>query len=58
MALLLPKIKQSYFILFLDNYFTSIPLFSKLRAENISAVKITKPQDTKFPALLITLRQK
>src|SRR5436305_13225740 len=35
MAQLLPKIEQSYFVLFLDNYFTSIPLFSMLRAENI-----------------------
>ena len=58
MVRLLPKIKESYFIIFLDNYFTSIPLFLKLRAKNISAVGKTRPQGTEFPALLITLRQK
>jgi len=58
MALFLPKIEESYFILFLNNYFTSIPLFLKLRAENISAVGIIRSQDIEFPALLITLRQK
>ncbi|SRR6266498_1809982 len=58
MVLLLPKIKQSYFVLFLDNYFTSISLFLKLRAENIGAVGIIRSQGTKFPALFITLRQK
>jgi hypothetical protein len=58
MARLLPKFEQSHFILFLDNYFTSIPLFSMLRAENIGAVGTTRPQGTEFPALLIALRQK
>ncbi len=58
MARLLPKIENSYFALFLDNYFTSIPLFSTLRAENIGAVGTTRPQGTEFPALLIALRQK
>ena len=58
MARLLPKIENSYFVLFLDNYFTSIPLFSTLRAENIGAVGTTRPQGTEFPALLIALRQK
>ncbi len=58
MALFLPKIEESYFILFLNNYFTSIPLFLKLRAENINAVRIIRSQDIEFPALLITLRQK
>ncbi len=58
MALFLLKIEQSYFILFLDNYFTSISLFLKLRAENISAVGIIRSQGTEFPALLIILRQK
>src|SRR5277367_5950594 len=58
MARRLPKIDQSYFVLYLDNYFTSIPLFSKLRAENIGAVGTTRPSGIDFPALLIALRQK
>lgn len=57
MARLLPKINESYFVLYLDNYFTSIPLFSMLRAENIGAVGTTRPSGTEFPALLIALRQ-
>jgi len=55
-ARLLPKINQSYFVLYLDNYFTSIPLFLKLRAENIGAVSTTRPLGINFPALLIALR--
>jgi hypothetical protein len=43
MARLLPRIKDSYFVLFLDNYFTSIPLFSMLRTENFGAVRTTRP---------------
>jgi Transposase IS4 len=42
MARRLPKIDQSYFVLYLDNYFTSMPLFSKLRAKNIGAVGTTR----------------
>src|SRR5947199_2636083 len=38
MARLLPKFPNSYYILYLDNYFTSIPLFSMPRKENIGAV--------------------
>jgi hypothetical protein len=58
MARRLPKIDQSYFVLYLDNYFTSIPLFSMLRAKNIGAVGTTRPSGIDFPALLIALRQK
>src|SRR5436305_445765 len=58
MARLLPKTEGSYFVLFLDNYFTSVPLFSMLHAENIGAVGTTRPHGTDFPALLIVLRQK
>ena len=58
LAHLLPKIDQSYFILYLGNYFTSIPLSSKLRAKNISAVGTTRPLGIDFLALLIALRQK
>src|SRR3954454_7510540 len=58
MARLLPKIDQSYFVLYLDNYFTSIPLFSKLRSENIGAVGTARPSGIDFPALLIAIRQK
>ena len=43
MARLLPKFPNSYYVLYLDNYFTSIPLFSMLRKENIGAVGTTRP---------------
>ena len=57
MIQLLPKFEDSHFVLYLDNYFTSVPLFSMLRAENIGAVGTTRPSGTEFPALLIALRQ-
>jgi hypothetical protein len=55
MAHLLPKINQSYFVLYLNNYFTSISLFSKLRAKNIGAIGIARPLGIDFPILLIAL---
>ena len=58
MARLLPKIPDSHYILYLDNYFTSVPLFSMLRKENIGAVGTTRPSGLEFPALLIVLRKK
>jgi hypothetical protein len=57
MARLLPKFSNSHFIIYIDNYFTSIPLFSMLRKENISAVGTTRPSGVDFPALLIVLRK-
>ena len=56
MARLLPKFEDSHFVLYLDNYFTSVPLFSMLYAKNISTVRTTRSSGTKFLALLITLR--
>ena len=41
----------------MDNYFTSIPLFSILRKENISAAGTTRPSSMDFPALLTVLRE-
>jgi hypothetical protein len=58
MAQLLPKIPNSYFVIYIDNYFTSIPLFSMLRKQNISAAGTTRPLGIDFPALLIVLRKK
>jgi hypothetical protein len=43
MARLLPKFPNAHYVLYLDNYFTSIPLFSMLRKENIGAVRTTRP---------------
>jgi hypothetical protein len=57
MARLLPKFPNSHYVLYLDNYFTSIPLFSMLRKENIGAAGTTRPSGTDFPALLIVLRK-
>jgi Transposase IS4 len=57
MAQLLPKFPNAYYVLYMDNYFTSIPLFSALRKENIGAVGTTRASGTDFPALLIVLRK-
>jgi hypothetical protein len=57
MARLLPKFPNAPYILYLDNYFTSIPLFSMLRKENIGAAGTTRPSGIDFPALLIVLHK-
>jgi transposase IS4-like protein len=57
MARKLPKFDDSYYALYLDNYFTSIPLFSTLRKEKIGAAGTTQPSGLEFPSLLIVLRQ-
>src|ERR1700716_269373 len=57
MARLLPKFENSPYVLYLDNYFTSIPLFSMLQKENIGAVGTTRPLGIDFLALLIVLRK-
>ena len=58
MARLLPKIEDTHFVIYMDNYFTSIPLFSMLRKENIGAAGTTRPSSMDFPALLTVLREK
>ena len=57
-AQLLPKIPNSYFVIYIDNYFTSIPLFSMLRKQNIGVAGTTRPSGIDFPALLIVLHKK
>ena len=56
MARLLPKFPNSHFVIYIDNYFTSIPLFSILQEENIGATRTTRPLGIDFLALLIALR--
>jgi len=58
MAQLLLKFPNAYFVIYMDNYFTSIPLFLMLQKENISAVGTTRPLGINFLALLIVLRKK
>jgi hypothetical protein len=41
MAQLLPKFPNSYFVIYIDNYFTSIPLFSMLRNFFFGAARTT-----------------
>ena len=55
MVQLLPKFLDSHYILYLDNYFTSIPLFSILQKENIGVVGTTRPLGIDFLVLLIVL---
>jgi hypothetical protein len=54
-ARLLPKFENSLYILYLDNYFTSIPLFSMLQKENIGVVGTIRPLGIDFLVLLIVL---
>ena len=58
MARFLPKFPNSHFVIYMDNYFTSIPLFSILWKENIGAARTTRPLEIDFPALLIVLHSK
>ncbi len=58
MARLLSKFPDSHYVIYMDNYFTSIPLFLMLRKENIGAVGIIRFLGIDFPALLIVLRKK
>jgi hypothetical protein len=55
MAQHLPKFNDSHYALYLDNYFTSIPLFMALRNENIGATGTTRPSGLEYPSLLIVL---
>lgn len=57
MARILPKFLNAHYVLYLDNYFTSIPLFLALRKENIGATGTTRALGTDFPTLLIVLRK-
>jgi hypothetical protein len=56
-AHLLPKFENLLYVLYLDNYFTLIPLFLMLRKENIGAARTTRPLGINFLALLIVLRK-
>ena len=58
MTRFLPKFPDSHYVIYINNYFTSIPLFSILRKENINIIRIIRPSDINFPALLIILRKK
>ena len=52
LALSLPR---RYLTIYLDNYFTSVPLFSELRACNFGAVGTTRPHK-EFPSELVELK--
>ena len=54
-ARLLLKFPNSHFVIYIDNYFTSILLFSIFRKENISAVRTTRLLNINFLVLLIIL---
>ena len=55
---LLPKFPNAHFVIYIDNYFTSIPLFSMLRKENIGAAGTSRPSGIDLLVLLIVLRKK
>ena len=52
LALSLPR---RYLMIYLDNYFTSIPLFTELQACNFGAVSTTRPHK-EFPNTLVEIK--
>lgn len=44
----LPKTSESYSI-YMDNFFTSVPLFSLLREHDYGACRTTRPSSKNFP---------
>jgi len=58
MVRILPKFLNFYYVIYMDNYFTSIPLCLIFRKKNINAAGIIRSSDINFPALLIILRKK
>jgi hypothetical protein len=52
LALSLP---QRHLTIYMDNYFTSMPLFTELQARNFGAVGITRPHK-EFPDKLVKLK--
>jgi hypothetical protein len=52
LALSLPR---RFLTIYLDNYFTLIPLFSELRAYNFGVVSITQPHK-EFPNMLSDIK--
>jgi hypothetical protein len=54
LALSLPR---RYLTIYLDNYFTSIPLFTELRASNFGIVGTTRPHK-EFPQELTELKKR
>jgi Transposase IS4 len=54
LALSLPR---RYLTIYLDNYFTSVPLFSELRACNFGAVGTTRSH-AEFPRGMIALKDR
>jgi len=54
----LPKLHEQPYIVYLDNYFTSIPLFRLMRDINIGACGTTRSTSSKdFPVLLKELKE-
>jgi hypothetical protein len=51
------SLPRRYLTIYLDNYFTSIPLFSELRACNFGTVRTTRAY-AEFPRGLIALKDR
>ena len=49
------SLPRQYLTIYLNNYFTSIPLFSELQACNFSAISTTRPHK-EFPGELVELK--
>lgn len=54
---LVRSLPRQYLTIYLDNYFTSIPLFAELRACKFGAVGTTRPHK-EFPAILKELKER
>ena len=53
---LVDTLPRKSLIIYIDNYFTSVPLFSSLRSNCFGAVRTTRPHD-KFPSELAQLKK-
>ena len=52
---LILSLPRRYFMIYLNNYFTSVPLFTELRAYNFSAIRITRSH-AEFPRGMLALK--
>ena len=53
---LINTLPRNSLTIYMDNYFTSVPLFSSLRSNNFGAIGTTRPLD-KFPSELAQLKK-
>lgn len=56
MVKMLPIFEASPYTVYLDNFFTSIPLFRKMREQGVGACGTARPNGEEFPAILKVIK--